>query len=474
MSQPSGQPYWPGFTTPDQGVHSGNPDAGLSGLSQQQIDALRSELIQIAVQTVYQALTGIFPIGASAFQLLKSWGSVVPLLNIVTNLLPVGVIPDTPLVQQSAQVISQQSTAKPGYLAVDATADSVFPITNIQGSSPSTVNVTASTGVLGFIRTPDFGKKSSIIWLGQNTANLTGFYINLYKLNLTTGVLTLNQSSANILSQVSNAMAWNYYDLTTPINSSVGDVYAVEIVITGTGTYQIAGMTNSWLPANTTIYPQQLGATRTSGMPTAPSTFTPTYSSNVPWFGLGGFLFAGPLTTPYSTGGTYTYGIPNWLKWGDKLDVVQNSAGGGGQAAPPWLYAQGGTAGGWSGQTLVYGVDIPITTTTLTVTVGAGGGVGANGGTTSVTGAGISGLASPPPGIGGGQPGNPRGAGDATGVGSGSYTFNGITYPSGGNVGPGATGSSPGGGGGGGNGGAGGNGADGYASITAYQAGTNP
>lgn len=474
MTQPTGQPYWPQSTTPDPGIHSGNPDAGLSGLSQQQINALRQELIQIAVQTVYQALTGIFPIGASAFQLLKAWGNVVPLLNIVTNLLPVGVIPDTPLVTQSANTLSQQSIAKPGYLAIDTTADSVFPITNIQGSSPTTINVTSSSSVLGFIPTPDNGKKQSIIWLGQGTTNITGLYINLYQLNLATGVCALIEASTNIIGAVSNTMSWNYYDLPTAINSQVGNVYAVELVVTGTGTYQIAGMANSWLPANTQIYPQQLGATRTTGLPSAPSTFTPTYSSNIPWFGLGGFLFAGPLRTQYNVAGTYTYPIPSWLKWGDKIDVIPLGAGAGGQASLFYAVGNGGNPGQWGPQTLVYGVDIPITTTTLTVVVGAGGTagtsagqIGGNGGASSVSGTGVTTITAPG---GTGQSG-----GNTAGPGPGNQVFNGITYTGGSTVGTGTHGSGPGGaGGGGGAYGSGAAGADGSVWLDAYQAGTNP
>jgi hypothetical protein len=681
VTQASGTPYWPASTTPDTAVHSGNPDAGLHGLSQQQVNALRNELIQITVQTVYQALTGIFPLGASAFGLLASWAGVVPLVNPVTNQLPTGVIPDTPLVLGSAQALSQQAIAKPGYLAVDASADAVFPIANIQGTTPTVVSVSAGASVIGFIPTPDNGKKSSIIWLGQNTSGITGFFINLYKLNTSTGALTLVQGSTNIVSSVSNTLAWNYYNLTAPTTTSVSDVYAVEVVVTGSGTYQIAGMPNHWLPANASVYPRQMGATRapiavtydatgagytaspnastasgswshtaaagatvivsvatqqnsstptttatyggvamtslgisvnptagntsvqlfglqnvaggpktvavslnagsntvqnfagqsasytgvgglqtavtnggTSGslssgsvpsalqnmvvcafvagagsafsmtsysgtqrasqsvnsggnylvtalgdtpgtssssitvtasdggawwasvavdlIPTlepAPTTPAFTYSGNVPWFGLGGFLFAGPLTTQYNTAGSHTYTIPTWLKWGDKIDIAALGAGAGGLSSAAWLAGYGGLAGSWMPQTLVYGVDIPATTTSLTVTVGAGGsGSGGSGGNSTITGTGVTTITA------NGGTGN-TGSANA-GPGPGNQALNGITYTGGGAQNTqGGNGIAPGGGGAGGFPyGPGGAGADGSVWLVAYQAGTAP
>jgi hypothetical protein len=370
---------------------------------------------------------------------------------------------------------SEQTIAKPGWNAMDATADAVFPIAQLNGSTSSTINVTATASAIGFITTPDNGKKSCIIWLGQDTTGLTAFYVNLYQLNVTTGVATLLEASPNVLSSVSNPLAWNYYDLVTPITSQVGYVYAAEIVVVGSGTYKIAGIPSDWKPANPTVYPQQLGSSRTAALPTAPATFSPTYSGVVPWFGLGGFAFAGPLTSPFLVNGTYTYTIPNWLKYGDKIDVAGLGGAGGGESSAFFATGQGAVAAQWVTQTLIYGIDIPTSTTTLTVTVGSGGsggsGVavpGGDGGDSTVTGTGVATITAP------GGPGAISGP-QTVGKGPGSKTFNGVTYPGGGNVGTGAPGAAPGGGGGGGGAyGAGGHGADGAVWIAAYQAGTNP
>lgn len=377
-------------------------------------------------------------------------------------------------------VQSQQTIAKPGYLAMDATADAVFPIANISGPTPQTINVTAAASLIGFIDTPDNGKKSSVIWLGQDKTGLTAFYINVYELDTITGIATLVEASSNILSIVSNALGWNYYNLTNPMTSAVGHVYAVEIVVVGSGTYKIAGLASDWKPANTvSSYPHQLGSYRTTSLTSPPATFSPPYTGVVPWFGLGGFSFAGPLTTPFAgPGTTYTYDIPNWLKYGDCLDVAALGGGSGGQGAVFALPGMGGNAGSWLTRTLIYGVDVPVSTTTLTVTVGQGGaggfpptgGPGVNGGDSTITGAGLTTLVAA-----GGIAPTVSGSHGIPGTGPGDTVLTGVTYPGGGDVGTGAGGAVPGGGGGGaGSYGAGGGGADGKVWIAAYQAGTTP
>lgn len=75
MTDSTPAPYWPKFTTPDQSIHSGNPNNSPSGLSPAQIQALRQELIQMVLQVLYQAMTGFFPAGANAFSLLSSWAT---------------------------------------------------------------------------------------------------------------------------------------------------------------------------------------------------------------------------------------------------------------------------------------------------------------------------------------------------------------------------------------------------------------
>lgn len=676
----------PGLSGPDPGVHvDPDPPKIVPPFTWDQLGTIITSFGEYWIGKIAVSLGAINILGFDPLGFLTSWGQA---LEAQAQQAYSQAMTAQTTASAAVDVQAQQSVAKPGYLAMDASADAVFPISQIQGATPTFVPVSAGASGIGFIPTPDNGKKFSIIWLGQNTTGLTGVFINIYKLNTITGVITLMEGSVNIVSSVSNTLAWNYYDLNTPFTTNVGDYYAAEIVVTGSGTYSIAGLPNHWLPANTSVIPQQMAATRApiavtydatggghtgtpnatsntftwshtatagaavvvsvacagpSSTPTtsvtygshtmtllgtmssnnaggswvqlfgllnapsgaqtvsvtvsssstiadvagqsvsytgcasfgtavtsfgtnfstpsltvgsalentvvcgfvaggssaftmtgfsgtqrsaqypftgsnylgtvfgdapgttstsvsvtvggggnywggvgidllpslepAPTTPAFTYSGNVPWFGLGGSAFAGPTVTNYGTPGTYTYTVPTWMKWGDKFDIAGLGAGGGGQSAYGWAVGQGGYAGIWSTQTLVYGVDIPLSTTTFTVTVGAGGIGGADGtfgfpgsagGDTTIA---ITGLASSIAAAGGaGGNGGTNGAG----TGPGPITFNGVTYPGGADVSLGQHGTTGGGGGAGGVWGAGADGGDGAVTITAYQAGTNP
>lgn len=376
----------------------------------------------------------------------------------------------------SATVLqSQRTIAKPQYLGGDASADMVIPLATISGPTQMLISITAAGSMLGFITAQDNGKKQSIFWLGQDTASITGFYVNLYEMDVATGELSLIEASANIISSVSNTLDWNYHNLTTPIDTLLGHVYAVELVIVGAGTYKMAGIDNNWIPGNTISHPENLGGHRNTGLPTAPSTFTPSYFDTVPAFGLGGFLFAGPTSIGYTVAASNTYTVPDWLKYGDQIDVAALGAGGGGADAG-FFWGGGGGAGVWSTRTLVYGVDFPMGTPSLTVVVGAGGSGGAfagnSGGESSVA-AGSTVLVT----AGGGYGGAESNPGDVPGHSPGDITLSGITYTGGATQPSGsAAGNAPGGGGAGATitFGGGGVGAPGAVFLAAYQAGTSP
>jgi hypothetical protein len=146
--------------------------------------------------------------------------------------------------------------------------------------------------------------------------------------------------------------------------------------------------------------------------------YVPTYSTSVPWFGLGTSAITvapaqAPVTTQYSTSGTYTYTFPSWFKLGvDFLDVIAlGPGGGGGGGFPNQGYAGSNTT-------------VTVGGTTVTAAAGAGG---PSGNTNSI-------------GAYGASPGN--------------ETYNSVTYYGGGQSSYGygivTVGSSPGGGGAGG------------------------
>lgn len=376
-------------------------------------------------------------------------------------------------------VQSQQSISKPGYIALDASVDATFPIANISGPTPSLCSVTSAGAMIGFVDTADNGKKRSIVWLGQDTASITGFYVNVYELDLVTNVASLIEASANLIGVVPNTLTWNYHNLATSFDSQIGHSYPVELVIVGSGTYKIAGISTNWIPANTISYPHTIGAQRTTGLPTAPSTFTPTYFGSIPWFGLGGFLFAGPTTLSYTTSGAHTYPIPDWMKYGDLIDVLVLGGAGGGSSSFFGATGNGGSPGVWEVRTLIYGIDIPIGTTSLAVFVGSGGAGGSGAGNPGaagtastvsiITGLGVTTITAAA-GAGGGA------GGIAVGHGPGDQLLHTETYAGGADqVTASAPGNAP---GGAGAGGApfsdGAVGAVGAVWLAAYQAGTNP
>src|SRR5581483_5990090 len=87
---------------------------------------------------------------------------------------------------------------------------------------------------------------------------------NLYSMNTSTGALTNVVAGANAVSSVGTALQWSYYDLPSAITAAPGNVYAVEMVVQGSGTYSLMGLSNSTFPTNSAVYPQALGASRNS------------------------------------------------------------------------------------------------------------------------------------------------------------------------------------------------------------------
>jgi hypothetical protein len=99
----------------------------------------------------------------------------------------------------------------------------------------------------------------------------------------------------------------------------------------------------------------------------------------IPWFGIGivtgdtPVSFLAPRSQAFRTAGAFEYTIPPQFRVaGMKIDRVAVGAGGGGTGALLGL-GNGGSAGEWSADTLVYGDDIPLGTATLTGFVGAQG-----------------------------------------------------------------------------------------------------
>lgn len=320
------------------------------------------------VDNIWQAVTGLFGTGNSLSTMSNA------LSNMAGN-----VSSATTISQNNSSTIANRAVTKPSYYGVDQSADVTFPFSQLAGATMPTIPITSAGSAIGMIGTPDGGVKESVMWIGSSTGTITGFYVNIYTLNTLNGVVNLTYASPDIHAAVPSAVATNYYNLPSAnfITSSQTSFYAVEFAITGTGTYNMAGIVHN-APTNGNVYPKGLGASRvTSGGVTAPSSIsTVSYSPNIPFCGLSGSAGVSEIssdTQEFLGGGTgQTFTVPSWMVAGNHFDVIVVGDGGGGYNTT--TENKGGGAGAWATRsTLVYGVDVPLTTHTFTVNIGNGG-----------------------------------------------------------------------------------------------------
>lgn len=450
-----------------------DPSTLLAGVEKDVFDSVST--IQNFVTSVL-APTGIFNLAADAQNFFNSIWSA---LTGTAHTTPKSAADVASAAAQLASTVTDHTNTlsvrdnSAVFLGMGPTEESVFPLSTITTGSPVYLNVTSSNAVTGFIRIGQTVNKDAVTWIGQHTTGITGMYIYIYSVDTTTGDLTLVHDSGNILSGVSTLLSWTTYVMPTgnDISTHPGEVYAVELAVTGSGTYQIVGQDHSWMPDHPTVFPKQLAAFRNnanSGTP--PSSILSAsvgYSTTTtPWFGMGvdsGAGFHAPVTQSYPTAGPDTYMIPTWAKY---IDIILMGGGGCGQYGGAfYTNGQGGSGGVWNATTVTMGVDIPVTTTSITMNVGAGS-TGSGGGATTVSATGWTGGLS----AAGGTDGTLNGYGSWYSTGGGNETYSGQTYYGGGEQqGSGANGISPGGGGAGGAGGLAsrGNGANGVAWFVA-------
>jgi len=353
---------------------------------------------------------------------------------------------------------------------IDETEESTFLLTDLYtgGSDPTYISATAASVPIAFWRATETAKKGFVSWLGKGFASITALYVDIYKFNFTTSEMELVHTSPSQIASVTSSWSYLVYNIASEsdrIDVVSGDILGFAVRVVGAGTHLIGGKSaGAWLPDHPTVVPSRPAATRTGSGDLAFGSIT--YSSNVPWFGVGILSgdappnFFAPRTTQFSEPGESTYLIPDWANFIDGVYIGGGGGGCGGNVIFGWG-GEGGYAGAWEGETLVRGVDFPVDATEITVTVGAVGAAGpgntpggAGGdtiradiddGTASVTAA-------------GGAAGNEQNVGHYGGDPAGNFTFNDVTYigGTGGGAAPfsnGAAGTAPGAGGGGGAGG---------------------
>jgi hypothetical protein len=323
------------------------------------------------------------------------------------------------------------------------TTQSNIPLSTVStGASMTTVPITQSTALTAYQRISESMSLGVVSWQGQGVTSVTDCYVNVYKMNTSTGLNTLVHASTNQIGLLSGTMAPVVYSIPTPINVLPGEVYGFEIAIRGAGTHNVAGGASA-LP-DQTVYPRRLSSVRNSGVSAAPSTFTPTYGTNVPFIEFG--VSAGdvaiphtPTITQFADAGSPTFPIPSWA------NVVQIAAVGGGgagrQGGTYGISGEGGENGDWNTIEWTRGTHFDAASApSLAIVIpakaqgggdsGTSGGVGNNGGSVTVTLPATTGHSSATLTATGGEGGDALNAGgsDKQGQSPGNQVLDGVTY----------------------------------------------
>lgn len=351
---------------------------------------------------------------------------------------------------------------------VDPTAVAMFDRPQAIGGDLPFLTVTSAAVPIAFWTSPNDAKRGSIQFVGRLSGSVTAFYLDYYSVDKTTQAVTLLHSSPDQVPKLTAGWGNIRYDMAANlrVDTAHGDVLAVGFRLTGTGNVQIAGrLDNATWPSDATQIPRRPSASRAGVGNTTLAALT--WSGDTPWFALGiveGDVappFFAPRTTQIGAAGAWSYEIPTWANFVDRITCSDGGGGAGGNGGVG-IAGEGGDAGIWQVETLVRGVDFPTAGATLAGTIGNGGNGGAretNGG----SGAGVTRNAIDDGKAAMTTPGGAAGTGEGTdtdyvrGDSPGNFVFRGVTYIGGGRAnggsGNGEAGQPAGGGGGGGAGG---------------------
>lgn len=249
--------------------------------------------------------------------------------------------------------------------------------------SDTTVAVTQAASTVLFHRFSESGAFGAIGWQGGGNASLTGFYVNIWKMDTDTGDLELVHRSGNIIGDISPTEAAHVYEFAAAeIMREPGDVFGAELTVVGAGTHTVIGAVSRL--TDQLVFPRRRAATRNSGTGAPPSTIASgsvTYSANVPFIEFAVSASSTPIPrqpqivkfdykpTPQTTV------VPSWADW---FDLIGLGAGAGGSGALFAVAGARGRAGHWNTLSLEVGVDIKAGSI-VTVTVGYGGPAGGGG-----------------------------------------------------------------------------------------------
>ena len=276
-----------------------------------------------------------------------------------------------------------------------------FPINDIN----VTLNATKTASLIATYRIGESSPLGVVSWLGYGTTNLDAFYINIWKIDNTTGAWSLAHHSPDILGNIvasTTTPGWNFYNLATPLAVVAGEQYAFEIAPVGTGTHYVRGIsTADTIPDHP--YAAIVGLAYTRDNSSSPNSPPSSYaklevprSGNIPWVEVAidtgntpGYY--DPITVYLTESGTVP--IPDWAGF---IDCIVVGGGGGGHKSLLARTGEGGYAGKFAAITWQRDVHFNSSVHNVTFTRGNGGtagtsifgGVGGVGGssTLSITG----------------------------------------------------------------------------------------
>jgi hypothetical protein len=293
---------------------------------------------------------------------------------------------NTALAQQAMSVATHEATLGlrdnlPAYSGLDGTIVPVFPVADLTTDNIFWNQLDDSWFLYGFIRIKDEARFSSVSWIGYNTADITMLGIDVFLLDNekhgNTGDLLHIDGSGNLISGVSDTVAWNTWNpgLGNIFAFMPGDVAVVRMMVGGLGTYYVAGIdVHDTMPVNTAMLPAALAA-YSGTSPGEPNIEYGNYSwdTGVPWFGLGiGTVGShSAVLREFNDPGFVVDNVPEWVNYIDFIIVP--GAGGGRSGDIIGGNGQGGQTSGWVAGTLTRGAEFDTDATQIGVTVGSGG-----------------------------------------------------------------------------------------------------
>lgn len=286
--------------------------------------------------------------------------------------------------------ILANQTNKPAPTAgLQSSGESNFtPAAMPNGTTTPTTTLAAGNAIAGWVRIGQHSNKGFVDFVAQKpvSAPNTGYYLNLYQEDLTTGAKTRVWASPDIAATITagtgtGIIPWVQVLIPDDVVVEPSQVLWAEIVAQSAPL--TVGIRQIPVANHATARPKNYGGSRATAalgaQPTSMAESGMTYSGTAPMLSIGIAEVPADYHLPelwtQNTAGSNTYTIPVFARTaGATFDVTILGGGGGGQANYGTLtWYTGGNAGQFRTRQLVYGVDIPLGATSFTIYVGAKG-----------------------------------------------------------------------------------------------------